>query len=75
MIIEVSIQNESYYKGGLSQSIKDGYFSVWNAERIKKAFNNGNGTQKDFEEYKKNNHKKYCYIMEVNESQLPEEYL
>lgn len=75
MIIEVSIQNESYYKGGISQSIKDGYFSVWTNERIKNAFNFGNGTASDFEEYKKNNHKRYCYIMEVNESELPKEYL
>lgn len=48
MIIEVSIQNKSYYNGGILQAIKDGYFTEWTPERIKKAFNFGNGTQKDF---------------------------
>lgn len=75
MIIEVSMQNESFYNGGIKQAIKDGYFSVWTSERIKNTFNFGNGAKSDFEEYRKNNHKKYCYIIEVNESELLKEYI
>lgn len=44
-----------------SEAIKAGYFRAWTAERIKKAFNFGNGTMKDFNEYTENN-KKYCWI-------------
>lgn len=74
MIIEVSIQNESFYKGGINQAIKDGYFNVWTDERIKKAFNFGNGTKADFNRYKEDN-KSYCKILEVDEKNLPKEYL
>ena len=74
MIIEVSIQNESFYKGGINQAIKDGYFNVWTDERIKKAFNFGNGTKKDFNRYKEAN-KSYCKILEMDEKDLPKEYL
>ena len=64
MIIEISIQNESYYNGGISQAIKDGYFTEWTPERIKKAFNFGNGTQKDFLNYMQNN-KGLCIFKEI----------
>ena len=36
-----------------------GDFNVWDDERIKNAFNFGNGTIKNFEEYMRNN-KRYC---------------
>ena len=39
-------------------SLKNGDFNIWDDERIKKAFNFGNGTRQDFFEYMKNN-KKY----------------
>lgn len=74
MIIEVSIQNESFYKGGVKQAIKDGYFSIWTDERIRSAFNLGHGTKEDFNRYKENN-KGYCKILEVGEEDLPKEYL
>ena len=74
MIIEVSIQNESFYKGGVKQAIKDGYFSIWTDERIKNAFNFGHGTKEDFNLYKEKN-KCYCKILEVYEEDLPKEYL
>lgn len=32
-------------------------YTVWDSERIRKAFNNGNGTVKDFSQYMKNNSK------------------
>lgn len=39
-----------------------GLFNCWSSERIKKAFNFGNGTIKDFENYI-NLNKKYCTII------------
>jgi len=43
------------------EAIKAGDFNEWTKERIKSAFNFGNGTMKDFSEYADNN-KKYCWI-------------
>ena len=41
---------------------KDGI--LWNEETIKKSFNFGNGTQKDFKRYQKDN-SKYCIFVTV----------
>ena len=40
-------------------SKRSGDFTVWDDERIKNAFNFGNGTIKHFEAYMSNN-KRYC---------------
>ena len=42
-------------------NLKNGLYNVWDMERIKKAFNNGNGTLKDFKAYMENN-KQYAYF-------------
>lgn len=45
------------FSDGMYNSIKDGgSYSVWCNEKIKKAFSFGNGAEKDFERYCKDNH-------------------
>lgn len=60
------------FSGGLSgrpyksikDAIRDGGYSVWCAEKIKLAFSFGEGTEKDFERYCKDNK---CRILNENE--------
>lgn len=40
----------------INEAIQDGGYSVWCNEKIKLAFSFGNGTEKDFERYCKDNH-------------------
>lgn len=61
MIYEVYKKWAEKY-GGIDGAIKKGFCIIWDAERIKKAFNHGNGTEKDFNRYKKDN-SKYCYFI------------
>lgn len=49
--------------GSIRETLNYGYYTIWTDERIKEAFNFGNGTKKDFDEYKENN-KKYSYFVE-----------
>lgn len=59
------------FSGGLSgrpykstkDAIRDGGYSVWCAEKIKLAFSFGEGTEKDFERYCKDNK---CKILNEN---------
>ncbi len=44
--------------------LKSGDYNYWTAERIKGAFNFGNGKLKDFKRYAANN-KRYCRIEKV----------
>ena len=48
----------------VKDAIKDGGYSVWCDQKIKLAFNFGNGNIKDFEEFCKNNK---CKIISENE--------
>ena len=49
--------------GSLKEAIRRGWYIEWTPEKIKAAFNFGNGTKKDFERYKKENIK-YCLFLE-----------
>lgn len=53
-----------YYNGNTAAAVaaRDGV--IWSAKKIKKAFNFGNGTQKDFNEYKKSN-SVYAYFIKI----------
>ena len=68
MIIEIC--NQAIKETGLKQAIKDGYFMIWDADRIKRAFSNGHGTMKDFERYEKDNSPKYCRIIDIDYNYL-----
>lgn len=46
------------------KAIADGYFLEWTKERIKNAFNNGNGTDADLKRYMKDN-KQYCVFVRI----------
>lgn len=48
----------------INEAIKDGGYSVWCNEKIKLAFSFGNGTEKDFKRYCKDNK---CKIISENE--------
>lgn len=45
--------------GSVDACIKKGWFTTWTPKRIKEAFNFGQGTEKDFERYQKDN-AQYC---------------
>lgn len=47
--------------GDVKKAIAAGAFNIWDDERIKNAFNFGNGTIKDFKRYMDNN-KQFCYF-------------
>lgn len=69
IIIQFTIDS---FSGGLSgrpynsikDAIQDGGYSVWCNEKIKKAFSFGNGTEKDFKRYCKDNK---CNVISENE--------
>lgn len=44
------------------KAIADGYCIMWNKERIKNAFNFGEGTEADLKRYMKDN-KQYCIFV------------
>ena len=46
------------------EAIKDGFLNAWTPERIRGAFNFGNGTESDFKRYMDNN-KEYCIFVNV----------
>lgn len=46
------------------QAISEGFFVNWSKERIKNAFNNGNGTESDLKRYM-NDNKQYCVFVRV----------
>lgn len=59
-----SFSNGMY--NSIKDAIQDGGYSVWCNEKIKKAFSFGNGTEKDFERYCKDNK---CKIVSENEQE------
>ena len=64
MIIEYDkalLRNE--YNGNIDKMTADGMFLEWTPERIKGAFNFGNGTEKHLKEYM-NNNKQYCIFID-----------
>ena len=68
MIIEISRKKAQELKS-IEKAIKNQWFTVWTPERIKAAFNFGNGTQKDFELYMKNN-KAYCIFKDLTKKEI-----
>lgn len=63
MIIEIY---KPYIKldGSIEKVIENGFFIEWTPERIKNAFNFGNGTEKDLKKHIQNN-KNLCLFLEV----------
>ena len=57
---------KEHYKGNVSEYIRQerGFAFHWTEEKIKRAFNFGNGTMKDFKRFIHNN-KKYSYFVEI----------
>lgn len=50
--------------GTAKEAIRRGWYIEWTPEKIRGAFNNGNGNEKDFKQYKENN-KSLCLFMEI----------
>ena len=46
------------------ESIEKGMYNIWDNKRIKRAFNFGNGTMKDFKRYMKDNNQN-CYFQKI----------
>lgn len=55
---------KKFYNGNLKQCIQEKDVIIWTDERIKKAFNFGNGTIKDLNRYMHDN-KEFCYFVEI----------
>jgi hypothetical protein len=53
-----------FYGGDVCAAVKEKDGILWTPEKIKAAFNNGNGSIKDLKNYISNN-KKYAYFVEV----------
>lgn len=68
MFIEIS-RKKAQELGGEKNAIKKGFFTVWSEKRIKGAFNFGNGSKKDFSEYRANN-KKYCIFKDFSKDYI-----
>ena len=65
MIIEIDkgYLNE-FYNGDIIKAYQQGDYLEWTLERIKRAFNFGNGTEKDLERYIRLN-KQFAIFKEV----------
>lgn len=48
--------------GSVEKAITAGAYNIWTPERIKLAFDFGNGTEKDFARYMQDN-KQFCYFI------------
>lgn len=68
MIIEISRKKAQELKSA-DKAIKNLWFTVWTSERIRAAFNFGNGTEKDFDRYMKDN-KDYCIFRDLTEKEI-----
>ena len=68
VIIEICLPEA--HINGVNNTIKARLFNIWTAERIKGAFNYGNGSMKDFNRYKKDNNNRYCLIKEIEKDTL-----
>ena len=65
MIIEIDkgYLNE-FYNGDITKAYQRGDYLEWTPERIKRAFNFGNGTEKDLERYIRLN-KQFAIFKEI----------
>lgn len=68
MIIEISREKAQDIKS-IDNAINNLWFTVWTPERIKSAFNFGNGTHKDLDRYMKDN-KDYCIFKDLTEKEI-----
>ena len=67
MILEVDRSYvRDFYNGNLEECIKQRDGVMWTPERIKVAFNNGKGNEKDLKRYMKDN-RKYAYFCAIKE--------
>lgn len=65
MILEISKDYlQKFYNSNLKEAIAEKDGVLWTSERIKKAFNFGNGTEKDLKKYIKTN-EKYCIFVKI----------
>lgn len=65
MILEIDrAELREYYKGNIKRAIAEKGGLLWTPERIKHAFNFGNGTEKDLKRYMKDNNI-YCIFVEI----------
>ena len=65
MILEIGKSYiNKFYGGDLAAAVKEKDGILWTDEKIKLAFNNGNGSIKDLKNHI-NNNKKYAYFVEV----------
>lgn len=65
MILEIGkTYVRDFYNGNLEECIKERDGIDWTQERIRTAFNGGNGTEKDLRRYMDNN-KQYAYFVTV----------
>lgn len=65
MILEISRDYvRDFYGGNLQECLQERDGVDWMPERIKAAFNGGNGTQKDLGRYMEDN-KKYAYFVMI----------
>lgn len=65
MILEIGKSYvKKFYDGNLQECVQKRDGIDWTQERIKNAFNNGEGTEKDLKRYMENN-KKYAYFVTV----------
>ncbi|MBD5534539.1 MAG: hypothetical protein HDQ99_02545 [Lachnospiraceae bacterium] len=65
MVLEVGKSYlRDFYHDNMEECIKKKDGIVWTPERVKAAFNQGNGTEKDLKRYIKDN-KKYAYFANI----------
>ena len=65
MVLEIGKSYvKKFYNSNLDEAIKNKDGILWTDEKIKSAFQNGDGTIKDLKNHISNN-KKYAYFMEV----------
>lgn len=63
LVYEIS-KNAVKLCGSLEKAIAAGAYNIWTPERIKLAFNFGNGTEKDFLRYMHDN-RQFCYFLKM----------
>lgn len=65
LVYEIS-KNAVKLCGSLKKAIAAGAYNIWTPERVKLAFNFGNGNEKDFNRYMQDN-KQFCYFINKGE--------
>lgn len=61
LVYEICRKSVAAY-GSIENAIKAGSYAIWNDEKIRGAFSNGRGTEKDFARYMKDN-AQFCYYI------------